>query len=245
MTIGIHYLTNDPEWFPSVELALSDPPGLLAIGGDLSPKRLYSAYQHGIFPWFNHDEPILWWSPDPRAVLKPSAIRCNKSLRKFLRKSNYRISVNSGFDRVIQACAEPRGDREGTWILPQMQKSYSLLHHQNKAHSIEVWQEENLVGGLYGVLVGSCFCGESMFSRLPNASKLALLTLGHIMAQDEHSLIDCQLPNAYLSSMGATLQSRDVFLHNLRKASQRIMPKASFSPKFIEWQSALNLNDNG
>ena len=215
MTIGIHYLTNDPEWFPSVELALSDPPGLLAIGGDLSPKRLYSAYQHGIFPWFNHDEPILWWSPDPRAVLKPSAIRCNKSLRKFLRKSNYRISVNSGFDRVIQACAEPRGDREGTWILPQMQKSYSLLHHQNKAHSIEVWQEENLVGGLYGVLVGSCFCGESMFHLVSNASKVAYVALVEYMKTHNMQFIDCQILNDHTESMGAHEITRDDYLHRL------------------------------
>jgi len=244
MALGIHYLNDDPSWFPAAELALAEPPGLLAIGGDLAPERLYCAYQQGIFPWFNEDEPVLWWSPDPRAIVLPQDIRQNKSLRKFLKKSEYSVSINLAFERVISGCAEPRADNEGTWILPQMQLGYVQLYKQGKAHSIEVWQDDQLVGGLYGVLVGHCFCGESMFSKQANASKLALLILGKLMAQSNHAFIDCQLPNPYLMSMGATLLSRDVFLKKLRLAVETAMPKSTFSPKFIEWRTLLGKHDN-
>ena len=245
MTRSLYPLTDDTDWFPNPTLALDEPPGLLAIGGDLSPERLLAAYQRGIFPWFNEGEPILWWSPNPRACIDPAKIRVNKSLKKFLNRCDYRMSINQAFDQVIEACAEPRGDQGDTWILPPMQAGYSSLHKKGHAHSIEIWQGDDLVGGLYGVLVGSAFCGESMFSTKSNASKLALLTLGYLLANKASSFIDCQLPNPYLMSMGASLMSRDVFLEKLHFAVKYDLPKSIFSPRFIERQPIVEHYVNG
>lgn len=243
MTQSIYYLTDDVSWFPNPENALEQPSGLLAIGGDLSPTRVYHAYQQGIFPWFNNDEPIMWWSPDPRAIFDLSNIRCNKSLRKFLRRCNYDVTINNNFDQVIRNCAKPRSDGEGTWILPEMVNTYNKLHRSGKAHSIEVWQwqdnKRQLVGGLYGLLVGSCFCGESMFSFSANASKLALLVLGKLLENTPQSFIDCQLPNPYLTQMGATLVSRPVFLERLKTASSVVIAPELFAPRMIDWREKV------
>lgn len=235
----LYFLDDDVNWFPSPRQALSEPAGLLAIGGDLSPQRILSAYQQGIFPWFNEDEPIMWWSPDPRAVLNIGDLKINKSLRKFLRKCDYIVSVNQAFEQVIRHCAKPRANGEGTWILPEMVQAYCKLHAMKRAHSIEVWQKvdgkKELIGGLYGILAGNCFCGESMFSKQTNASKLALITLHHLVSKLDNGLIDCQLPNPYLMSMGASLTSREMYLSKLTNSLQS-SPNDVFLPKFIEWQ---------
>lgn len=245
MNDAIYYLTDDPSWFPAPHQALNQPAGLLAVGGDLSPQRVYNAYQCGIFPWFAEGEPLMWWCPDPRAIFDVNQVRCNKSLSKFLRRCDYSVSVNMKFNDVISSCAKPRAADEGTWILPEMVKTYNDLHHKGKAHSIEVWRWHNdqkqLVGGLYGVLVGTCFCGESMFSAQPNASKLALLVLGSLLQNEDAAFIDCQLPNPYLSQMGATLVSRNVFLDKLNNAKSAEMNQDIFKPRMIDWQTRLAL----
>jgi leucyl/phenylalanyl-tRNA---protein transferase len=218
----LYSLADDPNWFPEPEYALEDPPGLLAVGGDLSKERIFNAYQKGIFPWYSEGEPILWWSPDPRAVLMPTDIKINKSLAKFMRKSPYSITVNKCFNDVIRQCAAPRVD-DGTWIFPEMIDAYCQLHRAGHAHSIEVWEcidgQTHLVGGLYGVLVGACFSGESMFSLKPNASKFALIELTKIISQHPAGIIDCQLANPYLMSMGAKTVSRQWFLNKLEQVS--------------------------
>lgn len=239
----LYYLDDDVTWFPDPKTALVEPNGLLAIGGDLKPERIFNGYQQGVFPWFSEDEPLMWWSPDPRAIFPNSDVKINKSLKKFLNKCNYSVSINTHFLQVIELCAKPRPNSEGTWIMPEMIKAYNQLHLQGKAHSIEIWQIDNngktLIGGLYGVLVGECFCGESMFSAKPNASKLALLCLSELMKASDTAFIDCQLPNPYLMSMGAQLVSRDVYLQNLAQASQKSLAKQVFSPRFIEWRSKI------
>lgn len=241
---SIYYLDDDINWFPNPEQALKEPNGLLAVGGDLDHNRVYNGYRKGIFPWYSEDEPLMWWSPDPRAIIMPDEIKLNKSLKKFLRKCSYSVSINTDFVNVMKHCAKPRPNSEGTWIMPEMIEAYSRLHQEGKAHSIEIWQIDsegkNLVGGLYGIIVGQCFCGESMFSLSPNASKLALLCLGQLMSEND-CFIDCQLPNPYLMSMGAKLVSRSVYLSLLQKCEQKSLPKGRFSPKFIEWKSKFNL----
>lgn len=234
MTEKLYALDDDPTWFPPIHNALSEPPGLLAVGGDLSVERITNAYQRGIFPWYSTGEPIMWWSPDPRAVLIPSEIRINKSLKKFLKKHNYTVTFDQAFEDVIQGCAEPRVD-DGTWIFPEMIEAYCRLYKEGIAHSIEVWQitdgERSLVGGLYGVLTGLCFSGESMFSRQPNASKVALIALAKLLGKFEDSIIDCQIANPYLMSMGAKTVSRDWFLEKLSKI------RKMESPLNCDWSS--------
>ena len=240
---SIYYLDNDISWFPDPNQALTDPNGLLAIGGDLNPQRIFNAYQNGIFPWYSEDEPIMWWSPDPRAIVKPDEIKINKSLKKFLKKCDYSVSINTAFNKVINNCAKSRRNSEGTWIMPEMIDTYTKLHQAGQAHSIEIWQinanGKNLVGGLYGIQIGNCFCGESMFSKAPNASKLALLCLGRLLSKSPASFIDCQLPNPYLMSMGAHLISRPVYLDMLATSKQIKLPINTFSPKFIEWREHI------
>lgn len=239
----LYYLDNDTSWFPDPKTALSEPNGLLAIGGDLQPERIFNGYQQGVFPWYSEDEPLMWWSPDPRALFPNCEIKLNKSLKKFLNKCDYSVSINTNFTQVMELCAKPRANSEGTWIMPEMVEAYSQLHQQGKAHSIEIWlinsDGKQLVGGLYGVLVGDCFCGESMFSIQPNASKLALLCLAVLMKSSDTAMIDCQLPNPYLMSMGAQLASRDVYLQKLTHARQKSLAKQVFSPRFIEWRSKI------
>lgn len=202
-------------YFPAPTSALYDPNGLLAYGGDLSVERLRLAYKSGIFPWFGEGEPILWWSPDPRGVLPVEFYSPSKSLRKFIRKTAFKVSVNTAFNLVIEACATvPRGV-DGVWITKQMQQAYRDLHQAGDAHSVEVWDGEQLVGGLYGVCVGAVFCGESMFHTATNASKLAFHYLVDHLTKHGIRFIDTQLQNNHLESLGVIEISRHQFLQKL------------------------------
>lgn len=190
--------------FPPLEYALREPNGLLAIGGDLAPERILHAYRHGIFPWFNPGQPILWWSPDPRAVLFPEKLKVSRSLRKTLKQERYRVSFDSAFAQVIRACAEtPRRGQPGTWISAEMQQAYIKLHQMGYAHSAESWEGTELVGGLYGMRLGNVFFGESMFSSRTDASKVAFVTLVRQLQQQGVVVIDCQVTTDHLLSLGA------------------------------------------
>lgn len=189
--------------FPPVETALDDPNGLLAAGGGLGVARLVDAYSRGIYPWFNAGDPVLWWSPDPRMVLPVRDIVISRSLRKRLRKSDYQVTADRAFAAVLDGCAAPRTDDRGTWIVPSMRRAYIRLFEAGFAHSIEVWMDEELVGGLYGVAIGRMFFGESMFSRRTDASKIALARLAAQMDRWGMPLIDCQMSTAHLASLGA------------------------------------------
>jgi leucyl/phenylalanyl-tRNA--protein transferase len=198
--------------FPKPELA--EPDGLLALGGDLSPERLLLAYQHGIFPWYSQETPILWYAPHERFVLYPNELRVSKSMRQVLRSGRFKVTVNTAFADVINACSMvPREGQDGTWITDDMKAAYINLHQLGHAHSCEVWLDNELVGGLYGVQVGRVFCGESMFSKVSNASKTALIALCRSGLYD---LIDCQLHTEHLESMGAQFITREAYLHILQ-----------------------------
>ena len=198
-------------YFPPVETALREPNGLLAMGGDLSVARLLDAYRHGIFPWFNPGEPILWWSPDPRMVLVPDAIHVARSLAKRIRNGGFELRVDTAFGEVVRACAAPRDGALGTWISPAMIAAYTRLFDAGYGHSVEVWRDDKLVGGLYGVAIGRMFYGESMFSREPDASKVALVRLAQQLQRWEFGLIDCQMETPHLARMGARPMPRPVF----------------------------------
>lgn len=212
----IPWLTPHP-LFPPLDTALTEPNGLLAAGGDLSPQRLIEAYRSGIFPWFNEGEPILWWSPDPRMVLLPGEFKISRSLGKILKKGNYEIHIDSAFSQVMQACAAPRKGRAGTWIHPQMISAYTTLHQMGLAHSVETWVDGELAGGLYGVAQGKVFFGESMFSRTPNASKIALVYLVNQLQRWDFGMIDCQMKTSHLASFGAREIPRAEFSQRLRE----------------------------
>ncbi len=199
--------------FPSPEAALREPNGLLALGGDLSPERLMLAYRRGIFPWYSPGDPILWWSPDPRAVLDPQEFHISRSFRRFLKQANFRVTLNHDFAGTIAGCASQR--TEGTWITPEVSVAWQQLHQLGHAHSVEVWQDEQLVGGLYGVALGALFCGESMFSRRENASKTALLHFCRYFLARGGRLIDCQVLNAHTASLGAKEIPRGLYLRLL------------------------------
>lgn len=203
--------------FPPVEAALRDPDGLLALGGDLAPTRLLSAYRQGIFPWYSEDQPILWWSPDPRMVLRPDELKISRSLRKSLRKNLFRITLDSDFAAVMAACAEPRADGLGTWITHEMYRAYRQLHELGYAHSVEAWQDGQLVGGLYGVALGRVFFGESMFARATDASKVAFVHIVEQLRRWGFVLIDCQVHTGHLASLGATPLPRSEFVGLLRR----------------------------
>ncbi|MDA1107660.1 MAG: leucyl/phenylalanyl-tRNA--protein transferase [Proteobacteria bacterium] len=254
---------NNPYWikahdtgFPDVELALRDPDGLLAVGGDLTPQRLIEAYRNGIFPWYSAGQPVLWWSPDPRTVLLPERFRISRSLRKLLLQTQfdfaprdmkslgrpkgrvallpfgnpkalcpqqaaghelkYRVTFDTCFSEVVQACAAPRKDDAGTWITPEMVAAYSALHHLGHAHSVEVWHGDDMVGGLYGVALGSMFFAESMFSRRANTSKVALAHLVACLREWNYALVDCQMHTAHLASLGAEDLPRREFIRLLQ-----------------------------
>jgi len=206
--------------------------GLLAVGGDLSPRRLLLAYSMGIFPWFSEEEPILWWTPDPRCILKPSELRISRSLAKELRRGRFRITFDQAFSDVIRACAQtPRKDGPGTWITSDMLAAYELLHHLGYAHSVECWCEGCLVGGLYGISLGSCFFGESMFHHMSNASKVAFATLVSRLTVLGYQLIDCQQSSSHIFSMGAREVARTEFFQLLEAAGVRpstLPPKGTF-----------------
>jgi len=211
------YLLNDDLIFPPAHLAT--PEGLLAIGGDLSPERLLLAYQSGIFPWYSEDEPILWWSPDPRLVLYPEELKISHSLRRTIRRGRFRATMDTRFSQVIQACGQIRVlDGQGTWITPEMEKAYVRLHRLGYAHSVEIWHGNELVGGLYGVSLGRCFFGESMFSTMSDASKVALVVLRNHLRQNQFDFIDCQMPTDHLLRMGARKIARNDFIAELRRA---------------------------
>jgi len=219
--------------FPPVELALIEPNGLLAYGGDLSAQRLLLAYSSGIFPWFSQDEPIMWWSPDPRGVLPLDNFKCSKSLRKFARNCDYHITINSAFDQVIDICAViPRND-SGTWITNDMMNAYKNLHRLGHAHSVEVWSEDVLVGGLYGIIVGKVYCGESMFHKTANASKLAMLFLVEYLKSQGAEFIDCQMQNPHLASLGCIEVPRSSFLTMLTEQSQQYFDKGLWQPQTL------------
>lgn len=203
--------------FPEVASALTEPNGLLAAGGDLSPQRLLQAYAQGIFPWFSEGDPILWWSPDPRGVILVDRLHISRSLRKFSKRCNYTYSINQAFEEVISGCIEQRADVEGTWITDDMYEAYCNLHDQGAAHSIEVWQSGRLVGGLYGIAQGRIFCGESMFHRADNASKLALAALVNHLKPAGLQLIDCQMPTPHLITLGAETMSRSRFIDYIKQ----------------------------
>ncbi len=205
---------SEPETpFPDVNQALADPEGLLAAGGDLSKTRLLNAYRNGIFPWYEYGQPILWWSPNPRGVLFTGKFKISTSLRKTLRKHNWTVTFDGDFQKTVMACATPRSYARGTWITNEMAGAYYHLHLAGHAHSIELWDpQERLVGGIYGVLIGKMFYGESMFSFESNASKVALAYLAIHMHHWGFPLLDCQLPSAHLSSLGAESLNRTEYI---------------------------------
>jgi len=206
---------RDP--FPPVECALPDPNGLLAAGGDLSPARLIDAYQRGIFPWFGEDDPVLWWSPDPRMVLYSEELRVSRSLRRVLRSGRFRVTMDMAFAAVMAGCAEPRPGQDGTWITPAMTAAYHRLGALGYAHSVETWIGDRLVGGLYGVALGRMFFGESMFARETDASKVAFVHLVRQLERWEMPLIDCQMSTAHLASLGAREIPRPEFTRVVRR----------------------------
>ncbi len=201
--------------FPPPDSALTEPNGLLAAGADLSPKRLLTAYRQGIFPWFGPGEPILWWSPDPRMVLVPDEFRLSRSLAKRLRRRDYEVRVDTAFEAVMRACAEPRPGQRGSWIVDEMIQAYCRLHALGYAHSIETWQGGELVSGLYGVAIGRMFYGESMFTRVTDGSKIAFAHLVAQLRRWDFGLIDCQMETAHLASLGARPISRQEFMLRL------------------------------
>jgi leucyl/phenylalanyl-tRNA---protein transferase len=201
----------DREWFPPLDQALDEPEGLLAAGGDLSPARLMAAYRRGIFPWYSAGQPVLWWAPDPREVLDPEEFKCSRSLAKTLRNRGFEVSFDRVFGEVVKACAARRENSTGTWITPEMYGAYCELHARGHAHSVEVWLDGQLVGGLYGVLLGRAFFGESMFSRERDASKVALARLVERALVAGLQLIDCQLPTPHLRSLGSKSMPRREF----------------------------------
>ncbi len=230
------------EPFPPVEFAWEEPNGLLAFGGDLSPTRLINAYQSGIFPWYNPEEPIYWWCPDPRAVLYPKDFRLSRSLRKSIRSKlnkGYEIRFDTDFSNVVKSCAAPRDESEGTWISNEMYLAYVQLHNMGVAHSVEVWNDQNeLVGGLYGIATGGVFSGESMFSKERDTSKIAFAALAWQLQDWGYSLIDCQIENPHLMSMGAINIPRKEYLTMLKTTRYFSQPKWQYEKQanLSRWQ---------
>ncbi len=210
----MYFLTKEL-YFPPVEEASYE--GILAVGGDLSVERLLLAYNNGIFPWFDSDEPILWWSPSERMVVNPKDYKVSKSLRNIINRNIFEVTINKDFESVIKNCQEiERKGQDGTWISDSIIKSYTELHQLGKAKSFEVWQNCELVGGLYGVDLGHVFCGESMFSKVPNASKVAFVKLIEYLKQNNYKLLDCQVHNDHLEKLGAFEISRNAFMMILK-----------------------------
>jgi leucyl/phenylalanyl-tRNA--protein transferase len=218
---GLVAALQDDDPFPPLSFALKEPNGLLAVGGDLSASRLLGAYQRGIFPWFSAGDPVLWWSPDPRMVLFPQELHISRSLHKRFKRHEYQISFNADFVQVINACAAiPRDGQNGTWIVPEMMQAYCDLHGLGHAHSVEVWLDRTLVGGVYGVALGRVFFAESMFHSSPDASKIALVCLVKRLQELGFGMIDCQMYTVHLASMGAREIARDEFCARLKELTQ-------------------------
>jgi len=203
--------------FPNVSLAMKEPNGLLAVGGNLSPKRLIDAYHKGIFPWYTDGQPILWWSPNPRAVLFPDKLNISRSVLKTIRKNHYRITLDTAFNQVITQCAQPRADGNGTWLTQQMILAYSTLNELGYAHSAECWLGEELVGGLYGVAIGRVFFGESMYSHCSDASKIAFIHLACQLKEWGYTVIDCQVHSNYLKSLGSIEIPRSDYINLINR----------------------------
>ena len=213
---------TDP--FPPVEHALDEPNGLLAAGGGLGEARLIAAYSHGIFPWFGDGDPVLWWSPDPRVVLPTDAVHVSRSLARRLRKNDYRLTLDHAFGDVLAGCAAPRPGERGTWITSAMKRAYHRLHRAGVAHSIEVWMDNELAGGLYGVALGRMFYGESMFSRRTDGSKIALVALAAQLARWQFPLIDCQMATSHLARLGSREMPRAEFVRQVARLVQEPAP---------------------
>jgi len=222
--------------FPDVSEALTEPNGLLAIGGDLSPERLLAGYRQGIFPWYSHGQPILWWSPNPRAIQRLTALKVSRSLRKTLKRQNYQVKFDTAFADVISECARPRGDGLGTWITDEMRNAYIRMHKLGHAHSVEVWDEDRLVGGLYGVSLGQLFFGESMFSRRNDTSKIAFVYLVRQLAKWGFAMVDCQVYSDHLGSLGTETVAREKFIEYLDIYCEK-------PGKPGPWQCDLSLNE--
>ena len=230
--------------FPDVETSLNEPDGLLAAGGDLSTQRLIRAYGEGIFPWYNEGEPILWWAPDPRFVLAPEQIKISRSLGKNVRNSGYEVRIDSAFEEVISICAsQPRKDQPGTWITDEMRRAYINMHYAGHAHSVECWNGDKLVGGLYGVHTGQVFCGESMFSLESNASKIALVNLCQFLEYHGFKLIDSQVYTEHLERLGAKMMPRSEYIEILHQPNEVSMPN-NWNKLFESFKNKSNLSAN-
>jgi len=214
--------------FPPVDSALTDPNGLLCAGGDLSPARLLAAYRHGIFPWYAPGQPVLWWSPDPRAVLNPSEFHISRSLARSMRNRGYTQSLDTAYAEVVARCGDRTLRPEGTWITPAMLDAYVRLHELGQAHSVETWLGDRLVGGIYGVAVGRVFFGESMFSVARDASKIAMARLVEELIARGYEMLDCQIPSAHLASLGVRAIPRRRFVALLRQWVDVSMPAGSW-----------------
>lgn len=232
MALYLTEINSDELWFPSPFEALADPNGLLAFGGDLHPDRLLLAYQNGIFPWYGPGEPILWWSPSPRAVFTPKTFQPAKSLKKFQRKQQYRVSIDHATDRVIDFCASTRHEDE-TWLNEDMRAAYKQLARTGHCHSVEVWHDDELVGGLYGLSIGKLFCGESMFSLKTNASKIALWYFCEHFQRHGGELIDCQVMNPHLASLGAVELHRKDFMQRLLSFKSQQVVEGCFDKQWL------------
>jgi leucyl/phenylalanyl-tRNA--protein transferase len=219
--------------FPNLEDALDQPDGLLAWGGDLAPARLVNAYQQGIFPWYSDDQPILWWCPSQRCVIRPQEVHVSRRLQRALRQKRFRITADQAFAQVVSGCALPRPGQDSTWITPEMSRAYLAMHHLGHAHSIEVWLDKHLVGGIYGLAFGRIFFGESMFSRVTDASKIALVSLCRGLQAWNFTLLDCQLSNPHLLSMGATQISRQQFCRYLQDNPENPARVGSWTESFL------------
>ena len=208
------HLLGSEHIFPSADSASKE--GIVAIGGDLDPNRILKAYKNGIFPWFENDDHLVWWSPDPRMVLFPEKLKISKSTKKLLKENFFKVTFNQSFDEVVDSCAKvKRFGQNGTWITNGLKKAYSKLHKMGHAYSVEVWKDYELVGGLYGIDLGDVFCGESMFTKANNASKIGFVHLVKELTKNKYKLIDCQVPSAHLKSLGAEEVSRKQFLKYL------------------------------
>jgi leucyl/phenylalanyl-tRNA--protein transferase len=227
-----------PDRLPEPATALTEPNGLLAAGGSLSPQWLLTAYTRGIFPWYEAGQPILWWSPDPRFVLLPQDLHQSRSLRRTLRRTSFEYSADCAFAEVVDACAEPRRYTRATWITAEMAAAYKELRRLGWAHSFETWQAGKLAGGLYGVSMGRVFFGESMFTRISDASKAAFVQAARFLPSLGIELIDCQMPTNHLGRFGARIMARDAFIAKLGELVDRTPPERSWADSFAHWRTS-------